>query len=34
MVVPRMVEVVATIIRDLGGGFVKIPWIQRGLIHG
>jgi hypothetical protein len=25
--------VVATIIRDLGGGFVKIPWIPRGLSH-
>jgi hypothetical protein len=26
--------VVATIIRDLGEGFVKIPWILHGLSHG
>ena len=29
-----MEEVVATIIRGLGEGFVKIPWISRGLVHG
>jgi hypothetical protein len=30
---PSITAVVATIIRDLGGGFVKIPWIPRGLSH-
>jgi hypothetical protein len=31
---PSITAVVATIIRDLGGGFVKIPWIPHGLSHG
>jgi hypothetical protein len=31
---PSITAVVATIIRDLGGGFVKITWIPHGLSHG